>query len=285
MQTDAEGNGDSISQAVQAERIALLTNVLNQVDASIPLPLNLQRRPSVPVNAAPDPAAYAGAQGLVQPLHSAPGPCAQMDLRTQHHPGSPVPGPRASGFYPLQHPQHSAIYQTASHPSSPHTRSSSARSRVPSPPAAALASPPLLPAFLQDIIQSDSAQSSPATSTSSWSFEELEQGDAALAYRYDAHFYPLREETQAREVGVIGRPRGPDTERQAKASAMYQSPAASTSSDIGLSIWRMDDAESRTFRFAGGGRGVPVFARSERSTEPGVDLAARFENKLSLVAA
>ncbi|THG96193.1 hypothetical protein EW026_g5601 [Hermanssonia centrifuga] len=165
----AEGNGDSISQAVQAERIALLTNVLNQVEP----PSHLTRRASVPVqnNQVFPPQSVIHANPAVQ---SSVGPLgyrtagrsrSQMDLRTQYQDSRP-------------------IYQTPVY----NRRGISPHSRVPSPTSA------LLPSCLQEIIQSP-MHSSPATSSSSadLSFEDydlsFELADQMLRQAQGARVY------------------------------------------------------------------------------------------------
>lgn len=211
---DAEGNGDSISQAVQAERIALLTNVLNQVEP----PLQLQRRASVPIHHASTHApGYTSAPGP-SPLHTHPAAQpsmgmadraqrarSQMDLRAQY-----------------VHQQEAArpIYQTPVY--SPRDMSPArTSSRVPSPTSA------LLPSCLQDVIQTSPRQSSPATSSSSadLSFEEYELAyDLGENYEYAG--------TGAREVG-------------AGAGARVYRAGAAAAASAGGSIWKLDGEETK----------------------------------------
>ncbi|KAI0696190.1 hypothetical protein BC835DRAFT_1305747 [Cytidiella melzeri] len=116
----AEGNGDSISQAVQAERIALLTNVLNAVESNpaSPLPIHhLHRTASAPVRAssstpplfidinqqqhataAISPKGYQGGGGVMGPRIASIAAAStsarsrsQMDLRTSFRRPPPTP--------------------------------------------------------------------------------------------------------------------------------------------------------------------------------------------------
>ncbi|KAI0341276.1 hypothetical protein BDW22DRAFT_1346529 [Trametopsis cervina] len=158
----AEGNGDSISQAVQAERIALLTNVLNQVnDSAVPLPVQLHRRASVPAQPPHSSSTYI--QQPPQFSHPLSGHVAmQQGGRVAHPSPLDIVGPRISAvtssrsrshmdlrssyrhpatayeeFGLSRHGQQPSptLYQThrSSHPTSPDGTNSTRSSRVPSP--------------------------------------------------------------------------------------------------------------------------------------------------------
>lgn len=242
---DAEGNGDSISQAVQAERIALLTNLLNQTEHAFPHPL--QRRASVPVNAmappaaapfAPQPAPRHAAHASLGHLSYAPAdprfPAAptphaarsrsQADLRAQYHARADSQGALA-GVPLAQRP----IYQTpayhASRNSSPARSAAAYGSRVPSPTAA------FLPACLQDVVAASPAHSSPTTSASS---ADLSFDDYAEFAGYGSGCDAVREDDGAAEPELAFRAPGGATRRSGGRKAG--------------DIWRMDGEESRTLR-------------------------------------
>ncbi|KAG5636980.1 hypothetical protein H0H81_006186 [Sphagnurus paluster] len=156
----AEGNGDSISAAVQAERIALLTSVLAQTQSQ-----NLG--------------------------HQAPSQAPRSHSMTPPQQRRPFVGlsPRISQAQLLPHaPVHRSHShfdlntQYNSHDTSPIYQTSGNRPRQPSPlystgpdfnslPVHAPA--PLLPSFLQDIVQSP-ALSPTSTSSADLSFEEYD---------------------------------------------------------------------------------------------------------------
>ncbi|KAK0476055.1 hypothetical protein IW261DRAFT_1491724 [Armillaria novae-zelandiae] len=120
----AEGNGDSISAAVQAERIALLTSVLAQTHDTLPARSHSLTPPQVHrpfINTSPP-----HARAHVHRSHS------QFELGTQYN------------AYP--------IYQTSGH-----------------------APAPLLPSFLQDIVQESPMLSPVSTSSADLSFDEYEE--------------------------------------------------------------------------------------------------------------
>ncbi|KAK0236889.1 hypothetical protein EDD85DRAFT_835318 [Armillaria nabsnona] len=124
----AEGNGDSISAAVQAERIALLTSVLAQTHDTLPARSHSLTPPQVHrpfINTSPP-----HSRGHVHRSHS------QFELGTQYN------------AYP--------IYQTSGH-------------RELHAPA------PLLPSFLQDIVQQSPMISPVSTSSADLSFDEYEE--------------------------------------------------------------------------------------------------------------
>lgn len=230
--TDAEGNGDSISQAVQAERIALLTNILNQTEASFPHPL--QRRASMPLN---------------HPTHSAP-----------PHPPFPVQAPRHAAHaslgehaaYDLSHVLRSRsqadlrgqyqrapgrpIYQTPLQPSrnsSPARSSYGYVSRVPSPTAA------FLPACLQDVVSAPSPlHSSPATSASSASLE-LAFDEFGYEHGYGFGFDDADDDAAGESEEEV--------QFRAPGGATRRGPAVRKAAEAG-SIWSLDGEESRTLR-------------------------------------
>ncbi|KIY69265.1 hypothetical protein CYLTODRAFT_420871 [Cylindrobasidium torrendii FP15055 ss-10] len=130
----AEGNGDSISAAVQAERIALLTNVLAKTQGQMPAP---QRSHSMTPPQVHRPFINSSPPHGHAPVHRSQ---SHFELGSQY---SNVP---ASGR---------PIYQTSGHVHAP-------------------APAPLLPSFLQEIVQSPML--SPAsTSSADLSFDEYDQ--------------------------------------------------------------------------------------------------------------
>ena len=231
---DAEGNGDSISQAVQAERIALLTNILNQTESSFPHPL--QRRASMPLNTSMHPAPPRSPFPTQAPRHAAhaslgghaaygPSPAlrsrSQADLRGQYQsaPGRP-------------------IYQTPAQPSrnsSPARSSYGYGSRVPSPTAA------FLPACLQDVVNASPLHSSPATSASSASLE-LAFDDFGYEHGAPAGF--------GYGYGFDGED---DAAGESEEEVQFRAPGGATRSGPArktpeASIWSLDGEESRTLR-------------------------------------
>lgn len=156
---DAEGNGDSISAAVQAERIALLTSVLSQSQMSS-------------TSSLPD--IGPGYHHLPR-SHSLTPPQSRHPFVDISPPKTHAPVHRSQSHFDLgqQYMNSRPIYQTSGH-------------RHPSPPFAAAHRPPpsplhvhapapvpLLPSFLQDIVQSPTL--SPAsTSSADLSFEEYD---------------------------------------------------------------------------------------------------------------
>lgn len=271
---DAEGNGDSISQAVQAERIALLTNLLNQAENAFPHPH--QRRASVPINSmnpqmhAPAPfppqmprhsqhASLSGQHGL--PHMPAPGPSpasrsrSQIDLHAQYQQRQ-----QDASALALQYAQglpQRPIYQTPAYHAS--RNSSPARSSYDCPSRGSSPTRMFLPLCLQDVIRAESpVHSSPATSTSS---ADLSFDDFA----YDSHFdIPSAEEPQFRAPGGATRSSG--------GRKVYNGHAAGSSSQE--SIWKMDGEESKTLRPY-----APIH------TECLSDLAGRLASGLSLTTA
>ncbi|KAF7373407.1 RanBP2-type domain-containing protein [Mycena sanguinolenta] len=157
----AEGNGDSISAAVQAERIALLTSVLAQTHLASPAPAPAHAQP----HAHP---------GIGRSHSTTPGQTHRPELGSQF----------AHGGYGQA--QNYPIYQTSGQQQ--HQQAPLSRQHHPSPlsiqrtlPRDGRASPidlfgpsPLLPSFLQDIVQSP-ALSPTSTSSADLSFDELEE--------------------------------------------------------------------------------------------------------------
>ncbi|KIK92241.1 hypothetical protein PAXRUDRAFT_830145 [Paxillus rubicundulus Ve08.2h10] len=145
----AEGNGDSISAAVQAERINLLTSLLTQ--NQIPLggpsasPANVSRQQSMP-------------SLQRQPLQEATPPSSRISQRSRCQFDSTV-----------QYPDSQFIYETSGPQSSP-----SFPSMGDLDGALPISAPaPLLPSFLQDIVQSPSL-SPTSTSSADLSIEEYD---------------------------------------------------------------------------------------------------------------
>ncbi|KAH7882134.1 hypothetical protein F5I97DRAFT_1939597 [Phlebopus sp. FC_14] len=148
----AEGNGDSISAAVQAERINLLTSLLAQ--NQLPLNYNPVSAPDPPRPQTMSPSQHRRLMGDATPLTQT---AARSRSRSQHEPG-------------VQYPDTQFIYET----SGPRRSSSSfssmrelEESLLPVPPA------PLLPSFLQDIVQSPTL-SPTSTSSADLSIEEYD---------------------------------------------------------------------------------------------------------------
>jgi hypothetical protein len=194
--TDAEGNGDSISSAVQAERIALLTSVLTQTQALPPL---------MPTAQPPHPRSHS----LTPPQGQHP----HMDIYAQAHSIHRSQSHLDLGQYTHSQP----IYQTSGLPS-------------PSPPIALVtpasaphlhAPAPLLPSFLQQIVQSPTL--SPAsTSSADLSLDELDEN------------FPLP------SIGPTPQHRG------------HPSTARGSPSSIGLrNIWRLDGEETKNLSAVG----------------------------------
>jgi hypothetical protein len=147
---DAEGNGDSISAAVQAERIALLTSVLSQTQTLQP-----------PMTSNPP-------QTQMVRAHSLTPPQPQRSFVDISSPKSHPPVHRSQSHFDMgaQYTHSDPIYQT-----------SGLRQPSPAPPSDPLrlhAPAPLLPSFLQDIVQSP-AISPTSTSSADLSFDEYEE--------------------------------------------------------------------------------------------------------------
>ncbi|KAJ7058116.1 hypothetical protein C8F01DRAFT_307703 [Mycena amicta] len=166
----AEGNGDSISAAVQAERIALLTSVLTQTgldsgpsspSASLP---QQQQQPVFPIGRSHSTTPAQAHRPFVN--FSPPPPTRGGVHRSQSH------SELGTHAFPIYETSPSGSFQRHQH-SSPLQRP--ARMSPVAGPAYlhAPAPAPLLPSFLQDIVQSPTL--SPAsTSSADLSFDEYE---------------------------------------------------------------------------------------------------------------
>ncbi|KZT68109.1 hypothetical protein DAEQUDRAFT_728388 [Daedalea quercina L-15889] len=195
----AEGNGDSISAAVQAERIALLENVLatqvgqprKHVPDALQLPRHASNGGAVSFPSADSPTSYSP----ISPLS----PTSPWSVHSEHsyplRPAFSASQSRLDDAYPTP------IYQTSDSLATSHAR----LRRSPLPPLASMpaqtpqttpTSGNLLPGFLADIVQSDSPSLSPSTSTSSAELsldtDECEDRDPTLSLRtrgggYRAH--------------------------------------------------------------------------------------------------
>ncbi|KAL4062609.1 hypothetical protein V8B97DRAFT_2026742 [Scleroderma yunnanense] len=151
----AEGNGDSISAAVQAERIHLLTSLLAQNQLSLNQQ-HLTTHREVPVQL-PQPRTSVQCQHI--PVDKPP------PMQVPHRPRSRL-DPR------VQYPDSQFIYETSGSHSSSSTSFPGLKELaddLPSPSDA----PNLLPSFLQDIVQSPTL-SPTSTSSAELSIEEYE---------------------------------------------------------------------------------------------------------------
>ncbi|KAJ7141861.1 hypothetical protein C8R43DRAFT_892362 [Mycena crocata] len=161
---NAEGNGDSISAAVQAERIALLTSVLAQTRLSSP---GASPAPSHP-QPHPIGRSHSTTPAQVQPPFRQLLTAAAVH-RSQSH--SELSSQFTQG-YPIYQtaPHHTQQYQRPLHHPSPlqrHTVSANAS------PVDVYAPAPLLPSFLQDLVHS------PTLSPSSTSSADLSEYEAS----------------------------------------------------------------------------------------------------------
>ncbi|KAI0776789.1 hypothetical protein BD413DRAFT_668940 [Trametes elegans] len=248
----AEGNGDSISATVQAERIALLANVLTQFNA-----LDLDPRPSQP----PPPAAPG------QPPNSAP----PFQVRTNFGmPRAAFAGrdsrdssPASEHFPILPPPPFSdhekdalPIYQTSGgrgpvlRASSLNARTSSgiAASRpplpfLPGPGPLRTSSPPpsrtLLPSFLQDIVHSPSHSPSSASSSSAdLSFDGSSEDAHYASSATSAHSHSHQHQHHA--------PQSAGGQQQQQQHALHSASARNPSTSSFSSIWRFDGEETKT---------------------------------------
>ncbi|KAI6161563.1 hypothetical protein EDD17DRAFT_1481208 [Pisolithus thermaeus] len=155
----AEGNGDSISAAVQAERIHLLTSLLARNQLSV----NPQSSPEVLPQTVVSIQPQRSPVDLSQSLQVPPRPRSQLDLGARY-------------------PDSQFIYETSG------PRSSSSSSSFPSVkdleddlPSLSDA-PNLLPSFLQDIVQSPTL-SPTSTSSAELSIEEYEDNNSPSSQR------------------------------------------------------------------------------------------------------
>ncbi|KAI1790607.1 hypothetical protein LXA43DRAFT_890668 [Ganoderma leucocontextum] len=219
----AEGNGDSISTAVQAERIALLANVLTtQFNA-----LNLDGVPSEPGQSQAPP--------FSAPRRQVRFPDGRSRSLGNSRPVSPSP---LLPPLPLGDPVTSPIYQTSGGPRQ--VIGSERASRAMQPHGTILMPSPaeshnLLPSFLQEIVHSPSQSSSPASSSS-----------ADLSYdgsSEDAHYVLTPGTTSASFL--------PTPCRRGLSSPEVRKGSSSSFSSLGRgssgSIWKLDGEESKTY--------------------------------------
>ena len=172
---DAEGNGDSISAAVQAERIALLTSVLAQTQLG-------SNNPNVPAGPAQAPRSHSLTPPQVRrpfidlsppqtrPVHRSQ---SHFSLGSQYNSQSP-PYPVSSPIYQTSgHRQPSPLYSTGADINRHHANFNSASGNN-NHLLTVQAPAPLLPSFLQDIVQSP-ALSPTSTTTSSAELSSVEE--------------------------------------------------------------------------------------------------------------
>lgn len=242
--SDAEGNGDSISAAVQAERIALLTSVLAQSELShnsnniTPSPPRtssltppLLRRPIPDIATGPSPQPHLS---ISQP----PNRTIHKSYSHSHLGAQFVQSPPTSPQYMASSP----IYQTSGHrqPSPLYSTgpkraqgsaSDGSLQRCTPPPLSSRSSPleqkietpaPLLPSFLQDIVQSPSL--SPASTTTTAASSDLSFDDEYEQVMNSRHTFP-------RIRGASGSSDGPSITRVP-------------------SIWKLDGEESKSLSFS-----------------------------------
>lgn len=162
MSVDAEGNGDSISAAVQAERIALLTSVLSHTELSSP-PIT---QPNVRSQSMTPPQAYRAFIDVSPPQSRGPVHRSQshFDLGSQYANNRPIYQTSGHRLPSPEYVQHSHFTQ---HPQ-PHPRD---QLKVHAPA-------PHLPSFLQDLVQSPTLSPS-STSSADLSFEESSPSSSA----------------------------------------------------------------------------------------------------------
>ncbi|KAJ7145865.1 hypothetical protein C8R44DRAFT_723748 [Mycena epipterygia] len=220
----AEGNGDSISAAVQAERIALLTSVLAQTrlnsPAPAPTPAPAQQAPAYPHHGHGIGRSHSTTPAQAhRPFVNFSPPPQQLRGPVVHRSQSHSELGQFAHAYPIyQTPPHqhqNQQYQRALHHPSPLQRHTLSVDASPSPSARSLemyAPAPLLPSFLQDIVQSPTLSPS-STSSADLSFEE-----------YDEESLPS---SCARS-----------TFSQSGADSAHSSPLAN--------IWRLDGEESKS---------------------------------------
>ena len=239
---DAEGNGDSISAAVQAERIALLSSVLvsqvqqqQQTQAAAPPPFR-----DVAPAPAPQRQGRLPARTVPQVLHTAiPRHASSLD---SYQPLAPHAVPRA--YAPLDSPPYDdaqPIYQTSSRrQTSPLARSPLTPPQSAGfPPTPAQAQAPLLPAFLQDIVQSPSL--SPTSTCSADLSADADEFDSSHASIYSTQVHDYSE--------ANGRGRALPASASASAASLVGNAGG------GANIWRLDGEESKVL----GGMGVPPY--------------------------
>ncbi|KAI0632908.1 hypothetical protein C8Q77DRAFT_1218344 [Trametes polyzona] len=286
----AEGNGDSISAAVQAERIALLANVLaNQFNNA----LDLNALPA-PQNDAPN-----ARHQLQQPPHSAP----PFQVRTNVPMGAAMPGNNAFvrgdsrdssplsehfPFLPLGEQEHDKdalpIYQTSGGRGAPPFRRGNT---LPLPPSAdsrfgpvrgqLSSSPPvtrtLLPSFLQDIVHSPSLSPSSASSSSAdLSFDgSSEDAHYASSSGTSTHSHTIggQQQQQQQQHGLYG------ASAHNASTSSFNSLSGRGNANIPGSIWQFDGEESRTLSSTSGPSSAgPTPAPYARQSPPHVSSTA-----------
>ncbi|KAF5353225.1 hypothetical protein D9756_008079 [Leucocoprinus leucothites] len=262
----AEGNGDSISAAVQAERIALLTSVLAQTELSQNSP-GASLMPQPHQHQQPLPRATSATPPLGRrPFPDMPGASLQPQTnnrltpqtqpRTVHksHSHHQLTTPYATHMQasPMssQYTASSPIYQTSGHrqpsplystgPNKGQVQGSDTQQQhqryTPSPTSSQRSSPrvrkietpaPLLPSFLQDIVQSPSL-SPTSTITTTTSTSDLPFEDEYEEVMNSRHTFPrIRGVSESRSIGS-------------------SSDGGSSSSMMNVSsIWRLDGEESK----------------------------------------
>lgn len=292
---DAEGNGDSISAAVQAERIALLTSVLAQTESSqnsiggslMPQPQQpipransmtppLGRRP-YPDTSGPSlqPQANSRLTPQSQTTRAVHKSHSHNQLGTQYvnHIQVPPMPPQYTASSPIYqtsgHRQPSPLYSTGPSKNQGLTVDDQQQRHTPSP-SSSRSSPlqqkietpaPLLPSFLQDIVQSPSLSPTSTTTTTTCS-SDLPFEDEYEEVMNSRHTFPrIRGLSESRSIGG-------------------SSDGSSTSSMMTpSSIWRLDGEESKSllgFPLANhqdltGGTG-PGIIGSGRKTTPAATL-------------
>ncbi|KAF6750889.1 hypothetical protein DFP72DRAFT_817219 [Ephemerocybe angulata] len=251
----AEGNGDSISAAVQAERIALLTQVLSQTSSTSPAattpgaaPMTAamtrdttasprahtltppQVRSRVPGFQGDGPHAQGGAPVMQMQAHHRPVPRARSHLAL----GSPSPGPM--------------IYQTGGAATSRQPFASISRTSTPHTQVHAPA--PLLPSFLQDMVQSPPSLSPTSNaSTRSTSSSELHSHHSSYS---DVSPPPDLAADLHLDLERRMRMRPPRVN-----SGSTDSSGSAGSGRIAASIWEMDEKEGM---LGGSGGATPLGA-------------------------
>jgi len=152
--TDAEGNGDSISAAIQAERITLLTSVLAHSQFSDSNTNNGSPLPAVRSHSSTPPSTRRPQEPSGHPHNSVHRSHSQLELTAQYtsHPINSRPIYQTSG-----HRQPSPLYTTGPE------FNQGQQLHAPAP---------LLPSFLQDIVQSPTLSPSSSSSADLSSLEE-----------------------------------------------------------------------------------------------------------------
>ncbi|KAF9451331.1 hypothetical protein P691DRAFT_663483 [Macrolepiota fuliginosa MF-IS2] len=260
----AEGNGDSISAAVQAERIALLTSVLAQTELSpnsgegnlIPPPQ--QQQPLPRANSVTPP--HGGRRPYLDIPESSPQPQAgnrltpqlqnrivhkshsHNQLGTQYLAHTHIQSPPMS----VQYTASSPIYQTSGHRQpSPLYSTGPAKLQASHSISSLIETPaPLLPSFLQDIVQSPSL--SPTSTTTTTTSSELPFEDEYEEVMNSRHTFPrIRGTSESRSIGG-------SSDGGSSSSMMHP-----------LSIWRLDGEESKNLL------GFPLSNQQDSMGAPG----------------